>query len=113
MRIAGALLLLAATAAFAQTPGGELKIPPVKYPAPPKRAATAEKFAPKGWLVEAKATGDLNGDALPDAALVLHLNNPKNWVSPPWASASPPSERFWASSCPARVTAGTRRCSFR
>ena len=90
MRIAGALLLLAATAAVAQTPGGELKIPPVKYPAPPKHAATAEKFAPKGWLVEAKATGDLNGDSLPDAALVLHLNNPKNWVSPPWA----PTTRF-------------------
>ena len=90
MRIAGALLLLAASAAFAQDPGPQLKIPPVKYPVPPKRAATAEKLAPKGWLVEAKATGDLNADGLPDAALVLHLNNPKNWVSPPWA----PTTRF-------------------
>jgi hypothetical protein len=90
MKIAGALLLLAASAAFAQDPGPALKIPPVKYPAPPKHAATAEKLAPKGWLVEAKATGDLNADGLPDAAMVLHLNNPKNWVSPPWA----PTTRF-------------------
>jgi hypothetical protein len=90
MRFVGAFLLLAATAAFAQTPTPELKIPPVKYPTPPKKAATPEKFAPKGWLVEAKATGDLNGDGLLDAALVLHQNNPKNWVSPPWA----PTTRF-------------------
>jgi hypothetical protein len=89
MRIAGALLLLAATTAFAQTPG-DLKIPPVKFPTLPKHAATVEKFAPKGWLVEAKAVGDLNGDSLPDAAMVLHLNSPKNWISPPWA----PTTRF-------------------
>ena len=26
---------------------------------------------PKGWLVETKAIGDLNGDSVPDAAMVL------------------------------------------
>jgi hypothetical protein len=89
MRIAGALLLLAATAAAAQD-APVLKIPAVKYPPVPKHAATADKLVPKGWLVEAKATGDLNADGLPDTATVLHLNNPKNWISPPWA----PTTRF-------------------
>ena len=88
MRIAGALLLLAASAAFAQD-SPPLKIPPVKFPPIPKHAPTAEKLVPKGWLVEAKAAGDLNGDGLPDAAMVVHLNNPKNWVSPPWAPTTP------------------------
>jgi hypothetical protein len=89
MRIAGALLLLAATPAFAQDPA-PLKIPPVKYPAIAKRAATAEKLVPKGWLVQSRATGDLNGDSVPDTAMVLLMNSPKNWVSPPWA----PTTRF-------------------
>lgn len=89
MRVAGAFLLLAATAAFAQDPPA-LKIPPVKYPSIAKHAATADKLVPKGWLVEGKAIGDLNGDGLPDTAMVLHLNNPKNWISPPWA----PTTRF-------------------
>jgi hypothetical protein len=89
MRFAGALLLLAATPALAQDPA-PLKIPAVKYPAIAKRAATAEKLVPKGWLQQAKATGDLNGDGLPDVAMVMLMNSPKNWVSPPWA----PTTRF-------------------
>jgi hypothetical protein len=90
MKVAGALLLLAAaTPAFAQDPVA-VKIPPVKYPAIAKRATTVEKLIPKGWLSEARAAGDLNGDGLPDAAMVVHMNAPKNWVSPPWA----PTTRF-------------------
>ena len=36
-----------------------------------QHAATPQAFAPKGWSVEANATGDLNGDGKPDAVLVL------------------------------------------
>ena len=39
---------------------------------------------PKGWILESKATGDLNGDRLPDAALVLHMHDPGNFVSSDW-----------------------------
>lgn len=56
----------------------ELVIPEVAYPKLPAHAASAEGFAPKGWKVEAKAAGDLNGDGLPDIALVLRQHDPRN-----------------------------------
>ncbi|HEY0027300.1 MAG TPA: hypothetical protein VGC35_05475 [Allosphingosinicella sp.] len=61
------LLLAAPLAAAAQ--GGEL--PPVDFPSLPDIAANASAFAPRGWAVETQVRGNLNGDSLPDLALVL------------------------------------------
>lgn len=37
----------------------------------PRTAAAIEKFVPAGWTIEARISGDLNGDGMPDAALEL------------------------------------------
>lgn len=66
------LALIASAAATAQD------LPPVAYPTLPSEAASAEGFAPKGWKIEARADGDLDGDARADLALVLRLQDPTN-----------------------------------
>jgi hypothetical protein len=83
MRLAGGLLLLCAAPLAGQDPGDQ-EIPPVHFPVIPLTARTPEAFVPKGWKLEARATGDLNGDRLPDAALVLHMDDPKNRIAPSW-----------------------------
>jgi hypothetical protein len=79
MIVAGATLVLATV----QWPGDQ-EIPPVNYPTIAAEAATPEGFVPKGWRLETKATGDLNRDKLPDAALVLHMDSPANRIAPSW-----------------------------
>lgn len=37
----------------------------------PAQVSTTSQFAPRGWKVEEQATGDLNGDSLPDFAIKL------------------------------------------
>ena len=83
MRLAGAILLLLGTSVSAQSPG-DSEIPPVTYPVIARNGASLEAFVPKMWKLEAKATGDLNGDKLPDAALVLHMQDPNNMVASDW-----------------------------
>lgn len=83
MRLAGGLLLLMSTASAAQWPGDQ-KIPPVNYPTIARQSATPEGFLPRQWTLEARAIGDLNGDTRPDAALVLHMADPRNRISPSW-----------------------------
>lgn len=84
MRLAGGLLLLLmSTASAAQSPGDQ-KIPPVNYPTIARQSATLEGFLPRQWTLEARAIGDLNGDTRPDAALVLHMADPRNRISPSW-----------------------------
>src|SRR5207237_4781524 len=63
---------------------GDQEIPPVKFPTIARTAASVAGFVPKGWKLEARATGDVNGDSLPDAALVLHMDDPKNRIAPSW-----------------------------
>ena len=75
MKSFAALLLLT----FAQWPGDE-EVPAVAAPPLPRQAATLAGFVPKGWLLETSATGDLNGDKRADAALVLHMNDPRNRI---------------------------------
>lgn len=83
MKAAVALLLLQLTSgASAQWPG-DGDIPAVAAPSLPRQAATVGGFVPKGWLLEANSTGDLNGDRRPDAALVLHMNDPRNRLPSP------------------------------
>ena len=76
MTIAGGLLLLAA-----QWPGDQ-KIPTVRYPNLPHHAATLSAFVPQGWKLTDKAVGDLNGDKIPDAALAIWMDDPRNKISP-------------------------------
>src|SRR4028119_662896 len=69
-----ALLPVAATAQ-------EIEVPAVAYPTLPATAATAEGFVPRGWRIDARAQGDLNGDGAADLALVLRGTDPANIVS--------------------------------
>jgi len=73
------LALVAAGPAAAQSPG-DSPIPPVTYPEIAKDGASLEAFVPKMWKLEAKAFGDLNGDKLKDAALVLRMADPANFI---------------------------------
>jgi hypothetical protein len=88
MKLFGSILMLASAAAAAQDPG--TAPPPVTYPAIARQSATLAGFIPKGWVLETKATGDLNRDKLPDAALVLHMNDRRNHV----ASTFGPDEKY-------------------
>lgn len=82
MRLAGGVPLLIATAALAQTPGGEP--PPVTYPEVPRQASSLDGFVPQGWRLEARAEGDLNRDQARDAAIVLRMDDPKNRIATQW-----------------------------
>ncbi|PZQ18067.1 MAG: hypothetical protein DI565_04990 [Ancylobacter novellus] len=64
------LMLLATPAAAFDDP------PPAPIPTLSATAASIDGFAPKAWRVEAKATGDLDGDGKDDAAFVLHGADP-------------------------------------
>ena len=81
MKLAGGLLRLVASAAAAHWPGDQ-EIPAVDYPRLPEEAPVPRGFVPPGWKMEARAVGDLNGDRLPDAALVLHMDSPRNRIHP-------------------------------
>jgi hypothetical protein len=70
--IACLLALLGSAAASAQD------LPPVTYPQLPAEAATAEGFVPRGWKIENRAEGDLDGDSRADLALVLRSQDPAN-----------------------------------
>lgn len=54
--------------------------PPVIYPEVPGRAAVPEAFLPNGWALEQQAAGDLNGDGVADAALIMRSLDPANIV---------------------------------
>lgn len=58
-------------------------IPQVSIPALPPSGAGAKEFAPRGWTVDKVATGDLNGDGLPDLVFVLHGADPHNILKDP------------------------------
>jgi hypothetical protein len=77
MGLIGSLLLLLA----AQWPGDQ-KIPPVRYPDPPRHAATLAGFVPKQWKLTQQAVGDLNGDHIADAALAIWMDDPRNKIHP-------------------------------
>jgi hypothetical protein len=84
MKLAGATLILIATAASAQWPGDQT-IPPVHYPNVPRHAPSLAGFVPSGWTLQDKGLGDIDGDRLPDAALVLRMRDPRNRIHPSFA----------------------------
>ncbi|MGO4610652.1 hypothetical protein AB4142_30435, partial [Variovorax sp. 2RAF20] len=57
-----------------------LDVPPVRYPAVPAHAATAEGFVPAGWTLEYRIEGDLDQDGRADLALVLRQQDPRNII---------------------------------
>lgn len=82
MKLGAVTLFFSAAGALAQTPGDEP--PPVTYPQIVREARSADGFVPQGWKLEAKVEGDLNRDKLPDAALVLRMDDAKNRVATQW-----------------------------
>lgn len=52
-------------------------IPKAPIPKLPTTGRRARDFAPRGWVVQMEANGDLNGDGRPDLAFVLHETDPK------------------------------------
>jgi hypothetical protein len=77
--------ILPATGAVGQEP----VIPEVTYPSLPRQASSAEGFVLRGWVLEARASGDLNRDGVPDLALVLRQSDPKNIVENPGLGENP------------------------
>jgi len=67
----------------------ELAIPDVTYPSLPRQAASADGFVPRGWILEAQASGDLNRDGVGDLAIVLRQNDPKNVIENPGLGENP------------------------
>ncbi len=78
-------------AAFLATPalGQDFVVPPADYPTLPAEAAGAEGFVPKGWRLEAQASGDLNKDGIADLAIVLQDTDPAKLVEHDGLGASP------------------------
>jgi len=62
-------LLMTACAAFASAQ--EEQAVSFDDSALPRTANAVEKFLPTGWMVEARISGDLNNDSVPDTALKL------------------------------------------
>jgi hypothetical protein len=56
----------------------QMDVPAVNYPKLVKRSLSLAGFVPKGWVLEQRKSGDLNGDGRADAMLVLHQNDPRN-----------------------------------
>src|ERR1700712_4507125 len=77
MRLWGLLFALVTAGLAGEAVAQELTIPPASYPSLPATAATAEGFAPAGWAVESRASGDLNGDGQADLVLVLRGRDPR------------------------------------
>ena len=77
-----AALLLAlpcAAAASAQEEEVEpFEPPPVRWPAVPATAETAEGFVAPGWAIQVRRSGDLDGDGRADLAMVVQQRSAAN-----------------------------------
>jgi hypothetical protein len=67
---------------LASGPAAAQELPPVTYPKLPAAAATAQGFVPKGWTIESRAEGDIDGDSKADLALILRSQDPANVIKP-------------------------------
>ncbi len=78
-----ATLALAGLLFSGPAPAQDAEIPPAVYPRLPRDAASAEAFVPRGWRLEAQASGDLDADGVRDLALVLRQADPADTVRLP------------------------------
>lgn len=85
------LLLGALLCASSPAASQEADLPPVRYPALPSAAASADGLVPRGWTIVGRESGDLNGDGRPDAVLLMRMRDPANVITIPWAGST---ERF-------------------
>jgi hypothetical protein len=79
----GATIVLALGLAAAVARADDLTPPDVTYPTLAAHATEAEGFAPVGWQIETKLSGDLNGDGVDDLVLVLREQDPANVLANP------------------------------
>jgi hypothetical protein len=54
------------------------KVPPAYFPNLVEKASTPEGFVQPGLKLEKVVKGDLNGDTVPDLAMVIKMDNPAN-----------------------------------
>jgi hypothetical protein len=87
MRLLSLLLLGVPVASLGQP----LDIPPVRYPNLPASARGADGFAPAGWAIVTRRSGDLNADGRDDLALLMRMRDPANVLPVP---AGERTERF-------------------
>jgi hypothetical protein len=73
-------ILLSAVLATLSGSAQDEELPPVTYPTLVATAPDAKGFVPKGWKLETQDSGDLDGDGLPDIALALHQQDPRNVI---------------------------------
>ncbi|HWQ25272.1 MAG TPA: hypothetical protein VN367_00690 [Chlorobaculum sp.] len=59
------------------------KVPPAYFPNLVEKASTPEGFVQPGLRLEKVAIGDLNGDTIPDLAMVLKMDNTANVLKDP------------------------------
>lgn len=83
------MTLLFSLALLLALPAQDFVPPPFDLPQVPARAATPEAFLPDEWGVEQQALGDLNGDGVEDAALIMRALAPANIVTHDGLGASP------------------------
>jgi hypothetical protein len=73
-------IFLSAVLVTVPVPPQDGELPPVTYPSLAATAADAKGFVPKGWKLEIQASGDLDGDSLPDLVLALQQQDPRNII---------------------------------
>ena len=83
------MALLPALALLTAISAQDFEPPPVVWPEVPARAAVPEAFLPNGWGLEQQATGDLNGDGIEDAALIMQALDPANVIEHDGFGTSP------------------------
>lgn len=66
-----------ALALVAPAAAQDLDIPPARIPTLPSTVLNLDGLIPTGWKMETKAIGDLNGDGVTDAVMVVQGNDPK------------------------------------
>lgn len=72
-----AVALLSSQPAFADT-DDDTGPPDVVYPVLPAQAASIDAFVPEGWRIEADLRGHLDAGNMPDALLLLRMDDPAN-----------------------------------
>ncbi len=73
----GLLLFLCHSSGFAS--GAQDQIKRIDAAKSPVESASASDFVPQGWIIEEEANGDLNGDSIPDVAVKLVEEKPRDF----------------------------------